>query len=103
MTEEKSTAVSYGAITTKAFINEPEVRNALNELVKQRIVSSPFADKSDGTKDPVMVGLELGLGCVALMLNYELLTEEEKSRLANRVNVLLRSHPVVGLPIQVKE
>ena len=36
-------------------------------------------------------------------LARKLLTEEEKSRLANRVNVLLRSHPVVGLPIQVKE
>lgn len=98
-----STAVNYGAITTKAFINELAVREALATMIKDRIASNPFQAKPDGAKDPVVISLELGLSCVALMLNYGLLTEEEQSRLANRVNVLLRAHPVLALPVQVKE
>jgi len=85
------------------YIDEAKVREELAELAKARIVSNPFASKPDHTKDPVTVSLNMGLACATLMMSYGQLDADERRKLVDRINVLLRAHPPMALPLQVKE
>lgn len=84
---------------------EQAVREEIVELRKARVLSEEFVfGKVKGGKDesPVECSLELGLRCLILQLSLGgIITEDEKNRLINRVNVLLRAHPPAGIPLQV--
>ena len=86
---------------------ELEVRNEIVELRKTRILSEEFVlGKVQGGKDesPVECSLELGVRCLLWQLKHgDIITEDEKNRLINRVNVLLRAHPPAGIPLQVAQ
>lgn len=86
------------------YVDEAKVREVVAQLGHKLISASSFSDKPDPAKDPIEVDLSLALGCIALLETYGQLEAEERSRLINRVNVLLRGHHLLGrLLLQVKE
>lgn len=99
MTEE--TTVSDVEETDKPF-NERCIREQLANLRKQGVPGRALFSK--GSQDePFILPLAHGLGVIGLMLEYEVLTEDEKRRLASRINVLLRAHPPMKINVQVEK
>jgi len=85
---------------------EKEVKAALAELRKAQVLSTdPTARKlnDDGRLPPVSCPLELGLRCVILQERMgNILKPDDRTRLANRLNVLLRMHRPFGIDLEVK-
>jgi hypothetical protein len=86
---------------------EQAVRSEVAELVKSRLLSEQFVSggiPAISSMAPVTCSLELGLRCLIMQDNYgTILTDEERKRLVARVNVMLRAHPPMGMPLQVSE
>ena len=100
MTEKSAPPAANAA---GCYMQEQAIRDRLVELAKDQVMNSPFEKGPDGTTQRVPVNLALGLGCVALMLEHGLLGDEERRRLAARINVLLRAHRLMALPLQVSD
>jgi len=79
-------------------LDEAMVVGRLEQLAQLAHRKHPFAPTS-----PIAVDLDLALGCLRLMLRHDVLDKEERTRLVNRINVLLRAHPPMQLSLQVAE
>jgi len=79
-------------------MDEALVLGRLEQVAAAANRKDPFSQN-----EPADIDLELGLQCLRLMAQHEAMNKDERQRLVNRVNVLLRAHPPMQLNLQVKE
>lgn len=83
---------------------EKAVKLELAERHKKQLLDTKLADKvSEALKpDAITVPLELGLRCLILQERMgSILTAEDRRRMADRLNVLLKAHRPFGVNLRV--
>jgi len=85
-------------IDSGGYENLDEIRTIgrLEKLSQSTNRAHPFAPAN-----PAAIDLDTGLQCLRMMVHHGVLADDERERLVNRVNVLLRAHPPIQLSLQV--
>jgi len=79
-------------------MDEAEVLGRLEQVAASTHRKHPFAPTT-----PATIDMDLGLQCLRLMVKHKVIAPDELTRMANRVNVLLRAHPPLQLNLEVSE